>query len=63
VAAENFGGLWRTMARDRRRVACRICAYALAAPLGERRHAEKTKKIRASCLPHRIGEDIRVRVG
>src|SRR5690606_29340031 len=25
-------GLWRTMARDRRRVACRICAYALAAP-------------------------------
>src|SRR5690606_2142237 len=25
-------GLWRTMARDRRRVACRICAYALPAP-------------------------------
>jgi hypothetical protein len=32
AAAENGGGLWRTMARDRRRVACRICAYALAAP-------------------------------
>jgi hypothetical protein len=48
VAAENFGGLWRTMARDRRRVACRICVYALTAPLRERRQAEKTMDFSAS---------------
>ncbi|MCL7997955.1 hypothetical protein M8994_06835 [Brucella sp. 21LCYQ03] len=33
AAAGDGGALWRTMGRDRRRVACRICAYAQTAPL------------------------------
>jgi hypothetical protein len=63
VAAENFGGLWRTLAGDRRRVACRIFTYALAAPLGARRQAEKMTDFSVSLAPRRIGKDIHARVG
>ncbi|ATN34389.1 hypothetical protein ACO34A_11300 [Rhizobium sp. ACO-34A] len=36
------------MARDRRRVACRICAHALAAPQGEWQEGEKSKSFSVS---------------
>jgi len=51
------------MAGDRRPVACRIRAYALAAPLGSTRRLKRGRISACRCRPHRFGGDIQTGVG